>query len=338
MPIMRVNIISGLELVGGLRQARLSLSENLKACGVKILRNSFSPDFDVMNVITMGPRALPFILKYKSRKPIVMHAHILYGDWANTFNFTDKLEVFMNAYIKNFYGMADALITPTDFSKKKLIELGLSDKPIHVISNGVDTRKFKCVKARRDSFRRRLGIPENRTVIYGLGRLSIRKGVTTFANMARRFPDCEFVWAGPVYPRIFAGQREMVAVQDNAPENLHFLGYVEDTLDAHSGSDIFLFPSHYENEGLAVLEAASCGRPLVLRDLGAYRRFRNGKECFKCTSDRDFERALEKLIGSRKLRRSMGDLARTEVQKSDIRTTSRTVLSVYEGLVGRPPV
>lgn len=332
---MRVNVISGFELVGGLRQARLGLCENLRAYGVEIRRNSLSSDFDVMNVITMGPRALPFILKYKSRKPIVMHAHILYGDWANTFNFTDKLEVFMNSYIKNFYGMADALITPTDFSKKKLIELGLSDKPIHVISNGVDTRAFKYAKERRNSFRRRLGIPEDKTVIYGLGRLSVRKGITTFANMARRFRDCEFMWAGPVYPRIFAGQREMVAIQDNAPENLHFLGYVENTLDAHSGCDIFLFPSHHETEGLAVLEAASCGRPLVLRDLGAYRRFRNGKECFKCTTDEEFERALGKLIGSRKLRRSMGGLGRTEVQKSDIRKTSRMVVSVYEGLVGR---
>lgn len=335
---MRVNMISGLELgVSGLRQARIDLSENLRAYGAEIIWNSSSSDFDIMHVVTSDPRALPFILLYKSRRPIVMHVNMLYEDLVDTFNFAEKLRFLMNPYFKNFYRLADVLITPTDFSKRKLMELGLSDKPIIVISNGTYTKKFKCSKRRCRSFRRAFGIPENKIVIYSVGRLSLRKGITTFANMARKFKCCEFVWVGPEYPRLLIGQRELMEIRKNAPENLHFLGEINhnDIVNVHCGGDIFLFPSHYENEGIAVLEAASCGRPLVLRDIGAHQRFRDGKECFKCTTDGQFVDALEKLIGSRKLRRSMGRLARTEVLKSDIKKTSKMTLSVYEGLAGR---
>ena len=57
-----------------------------------------------------------------------------------------------------------------------------------------------------------------------------------------------------------------------APRNLFFAGYIgqEELRDAYCGADVFAFLSLEETEGIVVLEALSCGIPVVLRDIPVY--------------------------------------------------------------------
>lgn len=322
---------------GGISSAYENSAAGLKALGVGVVRNSVYSDFDILDAYTVDPLSFMLIMKNKRVKPVVMHANIFCGDFIGTFNQFEKLGLLLNQYLAKFYRQADAIITPTKFSRGMLLELvGKLNAPIEVISNGIDTEKFRHDPARRRSFRSRLGISENRVVVYGVGHLFMRKGIVTFSNLARRFKECEFVWVGPKYSgALMADQDELTRIQKNAPKNLHFPGYVKDVRDVHCGGDIFLFPSYYENEGIAALEAASSGRPLVLRDLQVYDgRFKNGHECFRCSTDEEFERALGKLVSSERLRRSMGAAAREAALKMDIKTVAKKTLSVYESAIG----
>lgn len=332
---MRVNLIGFKFLkADGINSVRNNMSAALKNIGVEIVRNSISSNFDIVDLHAIDPLSAMLVLNSViHKKPVVIHAHSLYGDVSSTFNLTEKLGFLLNPYFAGLYRQADVIIALTNFSRKKLLELGLSDKPIYVISNGIDTEKFRHDPVRRKSFRRRLGLDEKKVIVYTVGNVVLRKGIVTFANMARKFSECEFMWAGPKYPKVLAGQKELLDIQETAPKNLHFLGYVKDIRDVHCGGDIFLFPSNYETGSLAVLEAASCSQPLVFRNLEVYDRFRHGKECFKCNNDREFEKAIEKLAASKKLRHRMGMLARKNVLDVDIKIVARKTLKVYESAI-----
>ena len=56
------------------------------------------------------------------------------------------------------------------------------------------------------------------------------------------------------------------------PDNVRFLNYVEDIVDAHCGCDVFFTPSFAENQGVALMESMAVGRPVVARDLPGLRR------------------------------------------------------------------
>lgn len=328
--MVRVNMIA-IECLraSGVGSACRNLTEGLRTLGVEVVRNRISSSgIDVVDVhVSSDPMSFLLLLKHKSSgKPIVMHAHTAWGDIASTFNFSEKLESFMQFYLKNHYRQADIIIAPTAFAREMLLsELGLFDKPIEVISNGVDTKKFAFDPARRSAFRKRFGIARDKIVVYGVGNRVARKGIATFAKMAALFEDCEFFWAGSGYPKALVNLGE---TRDFSGENLHFPGYLEDARDIHCGGDILLFPSLYETEGIVPLEGASCGRPLVLRDIQAYEG-RFGRGCFKCGNDGEFGSALERLVASRKLRRLMGRAARQSVLRFDTAKIAKMTLSVY---------
>lgn len=54
---------------------------------------------------------------------------------------------------------------------------------------------------------------------------------------------------------------------------VEFLGYRADAPELLAQADVFCLPSRYEGQGLAVLEAAAAGVPLVLSDLAVFREF-----------------------------------------------------------------
>jgi glycosyltransferase involved in cell wall biosynthesis len=58
---------------------------------------------------------------------------------------------------------------------------------------------------------------------------------------------------------------------ERRPPNVKLPGFVEDTPAAFSAGDLLFLPSFRENQPMVLLEAASLGRPLVVRDIPEYR-------------------------------------------------------------------
>lgn len=65
---------------------------------------------------------------------------------------------------------------------------------------------------------------------------------------------------------------------ENAPKNLTFTGIIdrEKLVDYLNMADLFLLPSFDELFPMSVLEAFSCGTPVLLRDLDLYRAIIDG--------------------------------------------------------------
>ncbi len=122
----------------------------------------------------------------------------------------------------------------------------------------------------RTALRDRFPAIGDRKVVLFFGRLSFKKGVDilveSFAEVARQRSDIFLLLAGPD-EGIRAQAERRIAELGIAPLTL-FTGMVAgpDKLAILGGSDVFVLPSQSENFGIAVVEAAACGVPVLISD------------------------------------------------------------------------
>jgi glycosyltransferase involved in cell wall biosynthesis len=102
-------------------------------------------------------------------------------------------------------------------------------------------------------------------------------------------------------------------------------------------ASVFVSPSLYEPFGLAPLEAASSGLPLLLADIPTYRELWDGAALFARPHDpHDFARGLNELSMRADLRADLGNRARRRSRRFSLRRQVTEMTSLYAGvLAGR---
>ncbi|MCQ4087916.1 glycosyltransferase family 4 protein [Saccharibacillus sp. JS10] len=250
-------------------------------------------DYDLVHLNTIFPDSLRMARKAKRKgKKVVYHAHSTMEDFRNSFIGSNLAAPLFKKWILRCYRTADLIITPTDYAKG-LIEAYGAIPPIVSLSNGVDSEFFAPDPEAGQRFRQKHGLSRQTKVVLSVGHYIERKGILDFVELARRMPDHEFYWFGftPLYlvpPKI----RE--AVETKLP-NLHFPGYVTrgELRDAYCGSDLFLFATHEETEGIVLLEALAAEIPVLVRDLPIYAEWlEDGGTVHKAQSLETFEQKI----------------------------------------------
>src|SRR5262249_19227040 len=137
----------------------------------------------------------------------------------------------------------------------------------------------------RETIRRQLGWPFDKTVVLFVGRLSKEKGVIdlvhAWQNLARS--DAVLVLVGPDMPSHpwNVGPEARAFVDSNGlSDSVRFEGAAEDTAPFYRAADLFVQPSHFEAFGISAIEAMASGLTVVAARVGGLRDFvkpgRNG--------------------------------------------------------------
>ncbi|MCH5208408.1 MAG: glycosyltransferase [Oscillospiraceae bacterium] len=286
-------------------------------------------DADVVHINTVFPRS--YRMAKKLRKlgiPLVYHAHSTREDFRNSYIGSNLVAGFFKSWIIKCYSTGNVIITPSEYSKSLLRGYGIKND-IFVISNGIDLEDYRRNERAGREFREKYGFSETDKVIVSAGLLMKRKGVHDFAELARRCPEYKFIWFGDSNLNLVG--REVRQAVKNAPKNLTFAGYVpKDKIKAAlSGSDLFLFPSYEETEGIIVLEALAMKIPVLLRDIPVYGDWIEvGKNAYAAKDNGDFERQLRDILEKR-----VPDLTEkgyeTAVSKS-LDNTGKKLIEAYE--------
>jgi D-inositol-3-phosphate glycosyltransferase len=121
-------------------------------------------------------------------------------------------------------------------------------------------------------------------------------------------------------------------------DSIRFIGSVsQDELPIHyNAADVCVLPSHYESFGLAALEAAACGRPVVASEVGGLPAIvLNGSTGFLVPpkqSARMAERLCE-LLDDDILRSRMGTAARTHAETLGWERSADSLIACYRDLL-----
>lgn len=248
-------------------------------------------DADVLQLNLVGPRSVGYALAARKRGvPVVAHTHVTAEDVADSFRGTNALARPLRPYLERAYGLADRLVCPSAYTADLIGSY--TDTPTTVISNGVDRGRLSGFDSLEGEYRRRYDLDS--PTVFLVGHVLKRKGLETFVELARRLPDLDFAWFGPVDRRLKG--RETRRLIDDSPGNCTFTGYIDDVRGAYAAGDVFCFPTHEENEGIALLEAMATGNPVVVRDIEAFSWLADGEDCLKVSGGVSaFVAAIERL-------------------------------------------
>ncbi len=160
-------------------------------------------------------------------------------------------------WVKRYYGRADGVICPSAFAAKKLQAYGLV-APTYVVSNGTNPRYTHDPAPRDPAW-------GDTFVVLMVGRLAREKRHDVAFEAIRRSRHRDRIrlvmaGAGPLEPELRRRSADLPI-----PPRMGFVP--DDELQRLLNSaDLFVHASDVELEGMAVLEAASCGLPVVVSD------------------------------------------------------------------------
>lgn len=164
--------------------------------------------------------------------------------------------------------MADAYVAVTpSLARVALTNQECDPTQLHVISNGIDTRRFTPDPEARVRIRAELGIPEDAWVVGTVGRLAPEKNqgllIDAVAPMLDKRRHLIIVGDGP----------ERASLQARAagtwrPEYIHFTGARQDSEALLAAFDVFALTSQSEGLPLVLLEAMATRLPVVSTAVG----------------------------------------------------------------------
>ncbi|MFJ8066790.1 glycosyltransferase [Psychrobacillus sp. NPDC096426] len=289
-------------------------------------------DFDIVHINTVFPSSLWMSKFAKAKgKKVVYHAHSTEEDFKNSFRGSNFLAPFFKKWIMKCYSSGDLIITPTPYSKRLLKGYGLTN-PIVNISNGIDLHYFAKNNQYSKRFREKYQLDESDKVIISVGLYIERKGILDFVELAKSMPEYTFIWFG--YTNLNAVSTKVKKAVETTLPNLYFPGYVnsEELRDAYSGSDLFLFLTHEETEGIVLLEALAMKIPVLIRDIPIYEDWlTNNENVYKSNSLDQFKVSIKGILN--KELPSLVEKGYEVAKERDIRFIGKQLEQEYRKLI-----
>jgi 1,2-diacylglycerol-3-alpha-glucose alpha-1,2-glucosyltransferase len=292
--------------------------------------------FDVVHLNTPFPDT-PLLALWARlrRRPVLMWAHSTEDDFRDSFTGANRLAPWFRRWISLLYRRGDVVLTPTAYARDLISAPAYGiRRPIHVLSNGVDTDFFRPDPSAGPRLREHLGLAPDAKVVMSVGLQMVRKGILEWVELARRVPEATFVWYGHTDPRMIT--KDVAAAVAGAPDNCLFPGYVQKPVlrDAYCGADAFCFLTREETEGIVLLEALACGAPTLVSDIPIYRDWLpDGEVTHKIHGRgpdkvRDAERGLRALLDG--TARDLTGAGRAAAQQVDLRRVATRLQEIYD--------
>lgn len=271
-------------------------------------------------------KTLSFIRK---ENPDIVHTHLLAMPYTMLSAFFDR----KTKYFHTIHNIADkearsmekierfaykfTNFTPigiSDYCVKTICDFyKLSPEDVPIIYNGIDTSRFVCKKRYRDR--------KEKLTIISTGRMEPVKRhtlmVEAFSEVIKAGYDAQLVFLGD---GILRPEVEKCIRKLGIEENVVLKGITDKVEDELNNAHIYLMASEHEGLPLSVLEAMSCGLPVVATKAGGTIDIVNETNGILCDIDNkeQISNALIRLVSDAELREKMSDASLAIASNYDI--------------------
>lgn len=337
--------------------------EALRATGFRV---------DVLNNRTLLGRALTIRRAIRNRKPDLVHASLIDACLATRVAMLGLQTPQLNSLVNTTYDpvrvstlrvapwkmrllqVVDALtsrwVAPgfhalTEAVKKEAVEvLRIPPSKVWVVPRGRDSQALGTINTqRRSRVREGLGVSDDQVMVLNVGRQDPQKGKTllveAFSQAASEHPEAILFIAG----REANDTPNLLRAVEQSPvsERIRVLGHRDDVADLLSAADLFVFPSHYEGLGGALVEALCMGCPAIGSDAPAIAEVLGHGE-FGIVVPRgdvtELARAMSELIGSPAKRELLSRKGQERFRSSfELSTVIDSMAQLYRDLTQSRP-
>lgn len=287
-------------------------------------------NFDIIHAhshLFFSTNVCAFIRKFNPTPLIITNHGIMSASAPGWFNI-----LYLKTLGRWTLNSADRILCYTDEEKEKLINLlHINKSKIIVVPNGVDTDRFHP------------RIKNNNTNAFSLlwvGRFVKGKGVEyliySMFILVKDKPDLHLtlIGDGPGKERIIElivnlGLQNYVTIIDFVP--------YDKIPEMFQNSDIFVLPSIYEGVPRTVLEAMSCGLPVIISQFSHLEDLIEGGGLMFLKMDvQALSNTLKSIINDKSKQSEMGQNARDKIVRdySFMKTVTRT-LDVYDDVIAK---
>jgi glycosyltransferase involved in cell wall biosynthesis len=279
----------------------------------------------------LTPASIAVLYKRITRHPVVVK--LLRGGSRGDIHKL-KRRPFWKSYFRNLKRHVDAFITISHEIDDELSAMGVSDGQRVFIPNGVDVSRCMPVSEdRKKKLRAELSLPLHATLVVYAGRLVPEKRVDhllqIWHEVRNTYHDAHLLIMGQ-------GEEEP-RLREMSVDGAQFTGQVEDAVPYLQAADLFALPSSTEGLSNSMLEAMSCGLPVLATTVGGAPDVIEHKVNGYLIPPDDvdaLQRGVETLLGDGTLRFTLGSNARQRILSDfSLDSVARRLATLYQRLL-----
>ena len=200
-------------------------------------------------------------------KKVIISTHSIY-------NFPKK-GMYFN-FAKFLFGSSNKVLCLSHQSKQEVVDLGIEPSKVEVFTYWVDQELFHPFSKKES--RKKIGENEESFICLFIGRLVKGKGIPELLESADFLKD---KMSKPSLKFIIIGDGPFASLVDEASKrqtNIRFEGKVNNNelTKYYNAANVLLVPStHEEGYGRVILEALSCGIPIIATNRGGVKEYIN---------------------------------------------------------------
>ncbi len=289
---------------------------------------------------SLGKIATSYARKRKIK--LVMTAHT---NWENIVDHYVPIipsriaHFFCRLYMCFIYNKADMLVVPTSLMEL-LLGLYFVKSPMKVIPTGIDSCLFNGegppLPPLHDSF----PILHGKRFLFFAGRLGKEKNIPflidVFTSLAPDYKNLMLVISGDG-----PAKKDLQDYSTNAgiAHSIIFTGYIERKKlhQFYSRAEVFVFASKVESQGMVILEAMTCGTPVVaIGKMGTREVMGGDAGGFMVDDDKgEFAEKVQLLLNNPEIRKAKAEGAKRHAESWNMETQARKMQKLYRRLLER---